>query len=656
MPKTAVPRKPESLARKADETRLTSRNRSLASLIGIGDSERQLARDFGSGLNDVIGRGTLAGLIGLPGDLGGMAENGIRGLIGLPQVEPFGGSEHIGRKLEEYGLVSPERRPVTEMVAGMISPGQLASASYRAPQMARAGTTALERLMTRSTMGGVNRPAGQTGAIENLWHGSPHTFDRFDLNNAEGGTGGQLYGHGVYLSDSQDVAKGYRAHNSATARMAYGGKPIKDEIRRSVAWDLDQSGYDKEAVKAKWMEMYKPSMWERSLGKKMLRELDRINPEKINAGQLYQAKVAWPDAREVSDPLGPDHFLHWDKPLSEQSQYVQDALSNSGILEDSRKSGGFYKSDIESGLMNGRHIVNPGRYGNPAESARLMDAGIPGIRYLDQGSRGAADGTHNYVVFDDRLIDIVSRNGQPVSTLGRMVAPQDEALRIAQQNAAKPVSDGGLGLRPDNTPEERAAAMGFDIDNPMAHGTNKPNITEFKVGKGGVDEIGAGVYAAPIDSRPFGYTYSNAWAQGKKAVNYPIVVKNDLADYDSIRRGLSTPLYKMPDGTPISPMSDDEASLIQRIVDKEPGWADDIPLLREHIRQMDASSVIKKAGYAGAKSVDSQVPGQVLTFDPKNIRSRFAAFDPFRRNEADIMAGFAPVGIGAYLYGQQDEP
>ena len=165
MPKTAVPRQPESLERKANETRLKSRNRSLASLLGIGDSERQLGRDLGSGLNDVIGRGTLASLIGLPGDLGGMAENGIRGLMGLPEVVPYGGSEHIGRKLEEYGLVSPERRPVTEAVASMISPAQLASASYRAPQMARAGTTALERLMTRSTMGGVNRPAAQTGAI-----------------------------------------------------------------------------------------------------------------------------------------------------------------------------------------------------------------------------------------------------------------------------------------------------------------------------------------------------------------------------------------------------------------------------------------------------------------------------------------------------------
>jgi hypothetical protein len=28
-----------------------------------------------------------------------------------------------------------------------------------------------------------------------------------------------------------------------------------------------------------------------------------------------------------------------------------------------------------------------------------LDAGIPGIRYLDQGSRSAGEGTRNYVMF-----------------------------------------------------------------------------------------------------------------------------------------------------------------------------------------------------------------------------------------------------------------
>jgi hypothetical protein len=46
----------------------------------------------------------------------------------------------------------------------------------------------------------------------------------------------------------------------------------------------------------------------------------------------------------------------------------------------------------------------------------------------------------------------------------KLQAPQDEAMRLAQQRAALPVERGGLGLPANNTPEQRAAAMGFDRD------------------------------------------------------------------------------------------------------------------------------------------------------------------------------------------------
>jgi hypothetical protein len=46
----------------------------------------------------------------------------------------------------------------------------------------------------------------------------------------------------------------------------------------------------------------------------------------------------------------------------------------------------------------------------------LRKAGIPGIRYLDGGSRGAGAGTSNYVVFpgEEGLLKILERNGAPL--------------------------------------------------------------------------------------------------------------------------------------------------------------------------------------------------------------------------------------------------
>lgn len=41
----------------------------------------------------------------------------------------------------------------------------------------------------------------------------------------------------------------------------------------------------------------------------------------------------------------------------------------------------------------------------------MREAGIPGIRYYDQGSRTAGEGTRNYVVFDDNLVSIVKKYG-----------------------------------------------------------------------------------------------------------------------------------------------------------------------------------------------------------------------------------------------------
>jgi hypothetical protein len=52
----------------------------------------------------------------------------------------------------------------------------------------------------------------------------------------------------------------------------------------------------------------------------------------------------------------------------------------------------------------------PGRTGAQA-TALLRDAGIPGIRYLDQGSRAAGEGSRNYVMFDDSLIEILRKYG-----------------------------------------------------------------------------------------------------------------------------------------------------------------------------------------------------------------------------------------------------
>jgi hypothetical protein len=132
------------------------------------------------------------------------------------------------------------------------------------------------------------------------------------------------------------------------------------------------------------------------------------------AGNIYRNQLRWPDAaREASDPLSDKHFLDWDKPLSEQSPEVQAALAK--LDPDTYHPSGDDFDPSEVGQMVYSRIPR-GASGDPRiPSNRLRELGIPGIRYLDGGSRGAGQGTSNYVTFSDDLVNILERNGVPVT-------------------------------------------------------------------------------------------------------------------------------------------------------------------------------------------------------------------------------------------------
>jgi hypothetical protein len=59
---------------------------------------------------------------------------------------------------------------------------------------------------------------------------------------------------------------------------------------------------------------------------------------------------------------------------------------------------------------------------------------------------------------------------------------------------------------------------------------------------------------------------------------------------------------------------------------------------------------LKKAGYSGAV-VNDEAGMSVAIFDPKNIRSRFAAFDPAKKDSADLLAGVVGLPGGSFLTG-----
>jgi hypothetical protein len=121
-----------------------------------------------------------------------------------------------------------------------------------------------------------------------------------------------------------------------------------------------------------------------------------------------------------------DKFLDWDKPLSEQGKDVVANLKKAGIVDKDGYVGSINGAKhINDVTGDDLHQIIKEQYANnygdkkllsvkakgpdEAVSKYLSELGIPGIRYLDQGSRSAGKGTYNYVVFNDKDVKILER-------------------------------------------------------------------------------------------------------------------------------------------------------------------------------------------------------------------------------------------------------
>ena len=264
---------------------------------------------------------------------------------------------------------------------------------------------------------GVNLVEGSAPADNELsafkaYHGSPHDFDRFSLDKIGTGEGAQAFGHGLYFADSEGVAKSYRDALS----IDYSPGAV------AANW-LKRNGGDRQKT-LKQLE----SNFGSSIGddlKEAHAILSRGDEPAALQGKMYQVRIN----------ADPEHFLDWDKPLSQQSEKVRGAIEVN--IKDRRviPYGDQWKAEVDSDLLGKQATQSQTRPTREAAqqwldglgvddlvgkgvvaSQRLADAGIPGIKYLDQGSRAAGEGSRNYVVFDDKLIEITHKDGKPVDT------------------------------------------------------------------------------------------------------------------------------------------------------------------------------------------------------------------------------------------------
>ena len=264
-----------------------------------------------------------------------------------------------------------------------------------------------------------------------------HKFDKFSMDAIGTGEGAQAYGHGLYFADSDDVALHYSG--GFDDRFTLDGKPYVYPDYMPV--ELDPDAYDlavqntgrygKEGAIEKGALLGNKGYsdeWIASYSKYVDEVGDRVGFSKTPKGALYRTEI----------DVTPESLLDWDKPLSEQSEAVQEALSDF-MAEEAEYLKRYPNGGVGERL--GSNVVSAldRREGGAAQASEaLRGRGIKGIKYLDGDSRAVGDGTSNYVIFDDSLINIAERGNADPRLLAGIAGTTAAGL------AAPMVKDSGM--------------------------------------------------------------------------------------------------------------------------------------------------------------------------------------------------------------------
>ena len=383
-------------------------------------------------------------------------------------------------------------------------------------------------------------------------------------------------------------------------------------------------------------------------------------------------------------------------------------------------------ADEYDALIDQRSLLP--RSGQPEAAQNLLDAGIPGVKYDDAVSRGKDERTKNYVIYSDELIDIAKRYGIPVATVSTIAKASGVtgliAAGLTPEDAQAGVLSSGAKNLLDAAPErlKRAKEQGFDVDNPIYHGTSSEKIDAFDESRIGsaTDEghYGRGIYFAstPGEASYYGPNVGSYYKRGKyldlnndtgdlsflghfksfapKLEEIGALSKDQKQALESYRKAdnyvdqnVRYVKAKNHDGSEgvmailkldgplelhsrlgvrgVFPATKKEAleNIKYEFYDhvkyeepeKYPGIGDEAASLSDYVRtDLGASNLTeaaKSAGYDGIVYAD-----ETIVFDPKNIRSVDAEFDPEKTDSKNLLASPVPVTMGAGLLSAQAIP
>jgi hypothetical protein len=267
------------------------------------------------------------------------------------------------------------------------------------------------------------------------FHGSPHTFTKFELSKLGTGEGAQAYGHGMYFAEhpktAEDYAKKLGIEKTSMSQLA--SDYFKKDVPPSAIRMLHDVATSATPIEEAARKVQGGSIALRNESPDVLKNIvsDFRNQSQ---GNIY--KVDIPDEHIPQ-------MLNWDMPINKQSPEVLKALKipteqvqQYNTITDKLNELQLVKGGLDSpewnNLVNQANTIRS-KYGlertgeelyteaarlahanknsNPSKiaSESLAQQGIKGIRYLDQQSRKAG-GTSNFVVFDPSEVQILDKS------------------------------------------------------------------------------------------------------------------------------------------------------------------------------------------------------------------------------------------------------
>jgi hypothetical protein len=356
---------------------------------------------------------------------------GLLGQNPLPKESGFAAGA-TGLPPTEMSVLDPNQAPYMQGynqgepvgIAAMALPFAAPAAVMAGKALAPKAGQALESYMVNQ---GMIQPI-------TTYHASPYKFNAFDPTKVGTGEGAQSYGVGAgYVAQNPRVANEYFKQFTDVEQLPlmYKGKrvdtPWNDEISQRWADVIEKNKFKQEQIEdfqgvlgnlsqVNNMQDVKSVVrdltpTQKQIYKKYV-EPELTKPESLDA---YMYKV------DVPDKAIPK-MLDWDKPLTEQTPEVQEALKKLGISVDKKQLKEFDDALLKA-LQTDEKVTLPNQPSNPtgaeiyqrlisgspeATSAKLNESGITGIKYLDAFSRkDTPNQTYNFVPFDPENMKIL---------------------------------------------------------------------------------------------------------------------------------------------------------------------------------------------------------------------------------------------------------